>query len=70
VELVNLSARGACVRGSARLLPGRRAELQLSGGTGRRTVSGLVVRCAVTRLEPLQYEGGLAFDVPAPDLVE
>ncbi|MGE0041635.1 MAG: PilZ domain-containing protein [Vicinamibacterales bacterium] len=69
VELVNLSSGGACVRGAARLLPGRRAELQLTGGGGRRTMTGLVVRCAVCGLEPLEYEGAIRFDAEQPDLL-
>ena len=68
VALVDVSRLGARVRG-VRLLPGLRAELQLRGPLGRRVLSAAVVRCAVCRLEPLEYDGGLAFDSPAVGLV-
>lgn len=70
VELVDLSARGARVRGGARLLPGRRADLQLLGPDGRRTLPAAIVHCAVVALNPLEYDGGLCFDVADPDLVD
>ncbi|MGE3277218.1 MAG: hypothetical protein AB7O67_19050 [Vicinamibacterales bacterium] len=70
VELVDLSAAGARVRGAARLLPGRRAELQLLGPRGRCTLVAAVVYCAVTGLEPLEYSGGLCFDAADPTLLD
>jgi hypothetical protein len=61
VEIVNVCARGALVRSAARLKPGARSELQLSGGR-RLAVRGRIDRSRVIRLEPLRYEAAIVFD--------
>jgi hypothetical protein len=61
VEVVNLGTHGALVRCAARLKPGTRSELQLSGGT-KPTMSGRIERSRVIRLEPLRYEAAIVFD--------
>ena len=60
--MVNLSAGGALVESPTRLAPGARTELHLFGSP-RCSVAGRVERCRVLRLEPLRYEGAIAFDV-------
>lgn len=64
VRLVNIGPHGALVESTVRLRPGRRAELQLSAWAvdGRHTVTGRVERCRVVRLDPLRFQGAIAFD--------
>jgi hypothetical protein len=61
VQLLNVSRGGALVQSEARLTPGVRTELQLSGDR-RRTVRGRVERCRVAGLDPLRYEGAIVFE--------
>jgi hypothetical protein len=61
VEIVNVCARGALVRSAARLKPGSRSELQLSGAR-RLAIRGRIDRARVIRLEPLRYEAAIVFD--------
>jgi len=61
VEIVNVCARGALVRSAARLKPGSRSELQLSGAR-RLAIRGRIDRSRVIRLEPLRYEAAIVFD--------
>jgi hypothetical protein len=63
VEVVNLTAHGALVRSAARLKPGMRSELQLTGAT-RHALRGRIDRSRVVRLEPLRYEAAIVFDEP------
>lgn len=63
VEVVNLAARGALLRSSARLKPGLRSELQLTGAR-RLAMRGRIDRARVIRLEPLRYEAAMLFDEP------
>lgn len=61
VRLLNVSRGGALVESTTRLLPGVRAELQLSGAQ-RETVRGRVDRCRVVDINPVRYEGAIVFD--------
>ena len=63
VEIVNLTARGVLVRSSARLKPGMRCELQLTGAT-RHALRGRIARSHIVQLEPLRYEAAIVFDEP------
>ena len=63
VEVLDLGAGGARIVSAARLKPGARAELQLTG-TSRRGVVGRIGRCRVIRLRPLRYEAAIVFDIP------
>ena len=61
VHVVNLSSGGALVESGARLKPGLRTELHLSG-PGRRTIVGRIERCQVTALDPIRYQGAIVFE--------
>jgi hypothetical protein len=61
VDILDLGPGGARISSSARLKPGGRAELHLSG-SARRVVAGSISRCRVARLTPLRYEGAIIFD--------
>jgi hypothetical protein len=61
VTLINLSRGGALIESHTRLLPGTRAELQLSGGV-RCIVRGRILRCRVSSVNPLRYEGAIVFE--------
>ena len=63
VLLLDLGTGGALVESPTRMKPGTRAELQLFG-TERRHVRGRVARCRVIHLDPVRYEGAIAFDEP------
>lgn len=62
VVLVNISGRSALVESGARLRPGARAELILSGTDVRVSVEGRIERCQVARLDPVRYRGVVVFD--------
>jgi hypothetical protein len=61
VRLLNVSRGGALVESHTRLLPGTRADLQLSGAH-RKTVRGRVERCRVAGLDPVRYQGAIVFE--------
>ena len=61
VQLLNVSRGGALVESPARLLPGTRTELQLSGAQ-RHTIRGRVDRCRVSALDPVTYQGAIVFE--------
>ncbi len=61
VTLINVSRGGALIESHNRLLPGTRAELQLSGAA-RCTVRGRILRCRVSSVNPLRYEGAIVFE--------
>ncbi len=71
-RLVDVSAGGALVETSQRLLPGSSVELQVETGTERASVRGRVLRCAVVRVRPtwVCYRGAIAFDSYLPWFVE
>lgn len=64
VVLVNISAAGALVESTGRLRPGAPTELQLSCAGRRRMVRGRLARCEVVALDPVRYQGAIAFDGP------
>ncbi len=62
--LVDLSEEGAALELQTRLLPGTTVVLQLLGKPRRVTVSGRVLRCSVSRIEPSvgpTYRGAVGF---------
>ena len=61
VRLVNVSSGGALIESLARIKPGARAELQLSGTT-RRLVRGRIDRCRVVAIGPVRYEAAIVFE--------
>jgi len=61
VVLLDLSAGGALLESRARMNPGTRTELQLSGAE-RRYLRGHIRRCRVSGLDPVRYEGAIVFD--------
>jgi hypothetical protein len=71
-RLIDVSAGGALIETSLRLLPGTSVELQVETGTDRANVRGHVLRCAVVRLRPtwVCYRGAIAFDRHLPWYVE
>ena len=71
-RVIDVSAGGALIETSLRLLPGTSVELQVETGTDRANVRGQVLRCAVVRLRPtwVCYRGAIAFDRHLPWFVE
>ena len=67
-RVIDVSAGGALIETSLRLLPGTAVELQVETGTNRANVRGRVLRCAVVRLRPtwVCYRGAIAFDRHLP----
>jgi hypothetical protein len=61
VHLLNISRGGALLESHARMLPGARAELQLTG-VHRRIVRGRVDRCRIAALDPVRYHGAIVFE--------
>lgn len=64
VRVINIGPYGALVESQARLRPGRLAELQLitAEADHKRLVTGRIERCVVVRLEPLLFQGAIAFE--------
>lgn len=71
-RLIDVSAAGALIETSHRLLPGSSVELQVETGTERASVRGQVVRCAVVRVRPtwVCYRGAIAFDRHLPWFID
>jgi len=71
-RLIDVSAGGALIETSHRLLPGASVELQVETASDRTSVRGQVVRCAVVRLRPtwVCYRGAIAFDRHLPWFVD
>ena len=71
-RVIDVSASGALIETSHRLLPGTSVELQVETGTHRTSVRGQVLRCAVVRLRPtwVCYRGAIAFDRYLPWFVD
>jgi len=72
VSLIDVSAGGALVETTRRLLPGASVELQLETGQVCVTVRGRVVRCAVAhvRSTSMCYRGAISFDRCLPWFVD
>ena len=68
--VVDVSAAGALVEGTTRLLPGTHVEVHVTGMQGRVLIRARVVRCAVSTVtaDVVTYRGALAFSAPV-DLV-
>jgi hypothetical protein len=67
VDVLDLSAGGALVEGSFRLLPGVSVDLQLIATTACRLVRGRVSRCQVSAVDPftgMRYRAAVVFDEP------
>jgi hypothetical protein len=64
VEVVDVSAGGALIETTSRLLPGAAIELRLATGATRTAVRGRVVRCAVAHVRSgsICYRGAIRFD--------
>jgi len=71
-RVIDVSAGGALLETSQRLLPGTLVDLQLETRTERTSVRGQVLRCAVVRLRPtwVCYRGAIAFDRDLPWFVD
>ncbi len=67
-RLLNISADGALIETSHRLLPGSPVELHLEAKDGRTCVRGRVLRCSVSKVRPssMCYRGAIAFDRHLP----
>lgn len=67
-RVIDVSASGALIETSHRLLPGTSVELQVETGSDRANVRGQVLRCAVVRLRPtwVCYRGAIVFDRHLP----
>lgn len=70
--VIDVSAGGALIDVSRRLLPGASVELQFETAYRRSSLRGRVLRCAVTRLHPtaVSYRAAIAFDRQWPSFVE
>ena len=66
VAIIDVSAGGALVEGSGRLLPGTVVELHLRSEQQEQAVcvKGRVGRCSIARLRPdsIRYRGAIVFD--------
>jgi hypothetical protein len=71
-RLIDVSAGGALIETSHRLLPGTPVELHMETKAERSTVRGRVLRCAVVRVRPsfVCYRGAVGFDHPMPWFVD
>jgi hypothetical protein len=71
-RLIDVSAGGALIETSHRLLPGTSVELQIETDSRRASVRGRVLRSAVVRVRPtfVCYEGAIGFDQHLPWLVD
>ena len=63
-----MSASGALIETSHRLLPGNAVELQMEAKNGRMCVRGRVLRCSVSKVRAswICYRGAIAFDRHLP----
>jgi PilZ domain-containing protein len=71
-HLVDVSAAGALIETSYRLLPGASLELHLETESTHTRIRGRVLRCAVVRVRPscVCYRGAIAFDHSLPWFVD
>lgn len=67
-HLVDVSAAGAMIETSYRLLPGTSVELHLETETAHTNIRGRVLRSTVVRVRPsaVCYRGAIAFDRELP----
>ena len=66
--IVNVSAAGALLESSYRMLPGTIVDVQMDSATERVSVRAQVVRCAVAQVRPstIFYRAAVAFDRHLP----
>ena len=66
LAVIDVSAVGALVEGTTRLLPGTHVDVHVTAAQGRVLVRARVVRCAVWAVsaDVVQYRGALAFNSP------
>jgi hypothetical protein len=64
LAVINVSAAGALVEGTTRLLPGTNVDVHVTAAHGRTLVRARVVRCTVWALAPdaVHYRTALAFE--------
>ena len=67
-SIVDVSAGGALVETTHRLLPGTSVELRFETSAGRATIRGRVLRCAVAGVHAssMCYRGAIGFDRALP----
>jgi len=72
VRIIDLSAGGALIETSHRLLPGTRVELHVERSDRSIAVRGSVLRCAVSHVQAssLSYRGAIGFDRHLPWFVD
>jgi hypothetical protein len=72
VAVIDVSAGGALIEISRRLLPGSAVDLQINTAHRGTTLRGRVVRCAVIRLHSTSvfYRAAVAFDRQWPCFIE
>lgn len=70
-KLIDISAGGALIETSHRLLPGTSVELHVETRSHRTNVRGRVLRCAIVLVRPswVCYRGAIGFDRHLPWLV-
>lgn len=70
--VIDVSAGGASIEISQRLLPGTAVDLQLETAHRRSCLRGRVLRCAVTQLHStaVSYRAAIAFDLQWPSFAE
>jgi hypothetical protein len=66
LSVIDVSASGVLVHGTARLLPGTHVDVHVTASQGRVLIRARVVRCAVWGFtaDVVQYRGALAFNTP------
>jgi len=71
-KLIDVSAGGALIETTHRLLPGTSIELHLETRSHRTNVRGRVLRCAIVVVRPswVCYRGAIGFDRHLPWLVD
>jgi hypothetical protein len=69
--VIDVSAGGALIETTHRLLPGTVVELHVDRGAQHARVLGRVLRCAVARVRPtwIAYRGAIGFDRHLPWLL-
>ena len=72
VAVIDVSAGGALIEMSQRLLPGAAVDLQFDTAHRRTRLRGRVLRCAVIQLHPtaVSYRAAIAFDCQWPCFAE
>jgi hypothetical protein len=71
-QVIDVSAGGALIETTHRLLPGSVVELHVDRGGHHACVRGRVLRCAVVRVRPasVAYRGAIGFDRDLPWLLD